>query len=211
MATVNGFAYSGTNFIGCLGGNGVLKNLTIENVSFQTYTEAFGAKKTFDILNAAGTVTATNGVLQSGGFSTGMFANIYGTIKDCKITFTGKASLPNKSIHGNIFLFGDLYKTGASIENVIIDVSALGNYQEGYKGTYVFRLTEAGVKVSNFYIVSSVPNSADGIYKGTSKPNGYTVLKDEAALKAMVMPKEFVNWMKAEGYAPVLRQNITLS
>ena len=102
MATRNGNAYSGTNFIGCLGGNGVLKNLTIENVSFQTYTEAFGAEKTFDILNAAGTVTATNGVLQSGGFSTGMFANIYGTIKDCKITFTGKESLPNKSIHGTM-------------------------------------------------------------------------------------------------------------
>lgn len=209
MATYDGNAYSGTNFIGCLGGNGVLKNLTIENVSFQTYQEAFGEEKTFDKLNAAGTITATN-VLQSGGFSTGMFANIFGTIKDCKITFTGKESLPKASIHGNIFLFGDLYKTGASIENVIIDVSALGNYQDGYKGTYVFRLTESGVKVSNFYIVSSVSNSKDGIYKGDAKPNGYTVLKDEDALKAMVMPKEFVNWMKAEGSAPVLRQNITL-
>lgn len=212
LRIINKEAHGNTNFVGFLGKYGVVKNLTLDNISFQSYEEAFGNVTEFDKLGDDVTVKATR--VRRSGTEPGLFGFYHGTIKDCKFSFTNSDTLPNTVMQAAyVFLYGGSMTSGRS-ENVIIDVSDLGNFKQIYSNLFIFRAYNQGISpLKNVYVVSSVEDEAGKLYMTSSDgkmPDGFTVLSNVDELKAITLPTSFVNWEKTVNELPSVIKNVTL-
>ncbi len=181
-----------TNFIGYFGPNGALRNISLENVTMQTWTEAGYSPSAWPTLPMVGTtVTENNGAYTYGETKTvatetkypmndvGLFGTVAGELENVYAEWNVTLNYGYMNVHQPMRRFG-LWVAGARISDCIF-VDNFGytedtTFSHGKYSMYGVAILDASVTTDNVIVLSG--NSINGVL-----PIDTTVYVDNADLQ----------------------------